>query len=346
MFFAILTLITAIGISVVAAWYSIVGLMAIFAAAAIPIAIMGGVLEVGKLVTASWLYRNWKTSNKVLRTYLTTAVVVLMFVTSMGIFGYLSKAHIDQTLVGGDNTLEIQSLDQQIEQEQRVIDDAKKVIAQLDSAVETLTKFSRISGPNGAIAVRQKQTMERESLNNIISESSKKIKSIRDSKKELTKQQLKVEAEVGPIKYIAALFVKDPKNILEDAVRWVIITIIFVFDPLAIGLLIAANSSLNKPKPIQKAVNVSDDWKEVDVETEDEFTFKIPDEIVQSPENTVEIAENYMYGDPEAPVVRTDQNPLMSEWKEPLYNDRDFKKREEQNEDAFKQSGAYGPTKL
>ena len=87
----ILTLLVAIAISVVAAWYSILGLMAIFAAAAIPIAIMGAVLEVGKLVTASWLYQNWNTVPKLLKGYLTTAVVVLMFITSMGIFGFLSK---------------------------------------------------------------------------------------------------------------------------------------------------------------------------------------------------------------------------------------------------------------
>ena len=97
-----LTLIVAIAISGVAAWYSIVGLMAIFAAAAIPIAVMGGVLEVGKLLTASWLYQNWQTCPKLLKSYLTASVVVLMFITSMGIFGFLSKAHIDQTLVGGD----------------------------------------------------------------------------------------------------------------------------------------------------------------------------------------------------------------------------------------------------
>ena len=156
-----LTLIVAIAISGVAAWYSIVGLMAIFAAAAIPIAVMGGVLEVGKLLTASWLYQNWKTCPKLLKTYLTASVVVLMFITSMGIFGFLSKAHIDQTLVGGDNSLEIRAIDQQIEREQRRIKDAEMVITQLDKAVETLIEYDRIRGPEGAIAVRESQRMER-----------------------------------------------------------------------------------------------------------------------------------------------------------------------------------------
>ena len=112
--FAIVTLLVAIAISAVAAWYSIVGLMAIFAAAAIPIAIMGGVLEVGKLLTASWLYQNWTKVPWLLKSYLTTAVVVLMFITSMGIFGFLSKAHLDQTLkTEGSNGLLIQNLERQ-----------------------------------------------------------------------------------------------------------------------------------------------------------------------------------------------------------------------------------------
>jgi hypothetical protein len=159
---AFLTLLVALAISGVAAWYSIVGLMAIFAAAAIPIAIMGGVLEVGKLLTASWLYQNWKTAPKILTAYLTTAVVVLMFITSMGIFGFLSKAHIDQTLIGGDNTLQIESYDQQIAQQQRKIDDANKVISQLDSSSRDAHKYDRIRGEDGAIAVRKSQKVWKE----------------------------------------------------------------------------------------------------------------------------------------------------------------------------------------
>jgi hypothetical protein len=309
-----LTLIVALAISGVAAWYSIVGLMAIFAAAALPIAIMGGVLEVGKLLTASWLYQNWKTAPKLLKSYLTTAVIVLMFITSMGIFGFLSKAHIDQTLVGGDNSLEIQSLDQQIEQEQRRIKDAEMVIRQLDTAVQTLIDYDRIRGRDGAIAVRQSQAVERTSLSRIISEASKNIKQLRDEKQPLQRQQLQLEAEVGPIKYIAALFYTDTnKNVLEEAVRWVIITIIFVFDPLAVLLVIAANMSLSKPKRIKTAVNVAKDWEPVEVETDEPMA-------VDKPE--------------------TDQ---VETWKEPLYNDKFL--REKQNEQSLKNNGTYGPNK-
>ena len=138
MFFGILTLIVGLAISGVAAWYSIVGLMAIFAAAKIPIAIMGAVLEVGKLLTASWLYQFWDKTNTLLKSYFTVAVVVLMFITSMGIFGFLSKAHMDQTLTVGDNSLLIERIDRKIEREKVKITDAETVVAQLDKTVQVL----------------------------------------------------------------------------------------------------------------------------------------------------------------------------------------------------------------
>jgi len=243
-----LTLLVAIAISIVAAWYSILGLMAIFAAAAIPIAIMGGVLEVGKLVTASWLYQNWNKVPKLLKTYLTTAVVILMFITSMGIFGFLSKAHIDQTILTGDNSLLITQIDQRIERQERNIKDAEKVIKTLDDQVDTLIEYDRIRGPEGALATRQNQKPEREQLTNIINESFKIINDLQNEKLTLEKGQLELEAEVGPIRYIAEFVYRDKasKEVLEEAVRWVIIVIIFVFDPLAVLLLIAANMSIKE----------------------------------------------------------------------------------------------------
>ena len=241
----ILALVSSIAIAGIAAWYSIIGLMAIFAASAVPIAIMGGVLEVGKLVTASWLYQNWKTTPLMMKSYLTASVVVLMLITSMGIFGFLARAHIEQSVVGGDNKLEIQLLDLEISQEQRRIDDATKVISQLDQAVQTLINFDRIRGPQGSIAVRESQRAERESLTRIIYEASEGIKRGRTKQKTLERQQLKIEAEVGPIRYVAALIYDDAnKENIEHAVRWVMILIIFVFDPLAVLLLIAANQGL------------------------------------------------------------------------------------------------------
>ena len=277
MFFGILTLLVGLAISGVAAWYSIVGLMAIFAAAKIPIAIMGAVLEVGKLLTASWLYQFWDKTNTLLKSYFTVAVVVLMFITSMGIFGFLSKAHMDQTLTVGDNSLLIERIDRKIDREKVKITDAETVVAQLDKTVQVLIDYDRIRGPSGAIAVRESQNDERASLSNIIDQAYSKIDTLSVEKLELDKEQLELEAEVGPIKYIAAFIYGDEldKTLLERAVRWIIITIIFVFDPLAVLLIVAANmtfkEALGKPKKvtITKAADATKkEWSEIKLEQE------------------------------------------------------------------------------
>ena len=292
MFFGILTLIVGLAISGVAAWYSIVGLMAIFAAAKIPIAIMGAVLEVGKLLTASWLYQFWDKTNTLLKSYFTVAVVVLMFITSMGIFGFLSKAHMDQTLTVGDNSLLIERIDRKIEREKVKITDAETVVAQLDKTVQVLIYYDRIRGECGAIAFRESQNEERATLSNIIDQAYSKIDTLSVEKLELDKEQLELEAEVGPIKYIAAFIYGDEldKTLLERAVRWIIITIIFVFDPLAVLLIVAANMTLkeamNKPKKVKitKAADATKkEWSEIkleqEVKTKDE---KVPDGYVKT----------------------------------------------------------------
>jgi len=244
--FGILTLITALVIAGIAAWFSIAGLIAIFSGAAIAIAVMAGALEVGKVVAASWLYRNWNTAGIALKSYLCVAVAVLMFITSMGIFGFLSKAHIEQTAASGDNTLRIEQLDQRIEREQSRINDAQSVIAQLDNAVTVLQNNDRISGPNGAVAIRRSQQTERTELNTTIDQASDRISELRDQRIELAQEQLAKEVEVGPLKYIAELiYGKDEaRNFFDEAVRWIIIILVVVFDPLAIALLIAANKTL------------------------------------------------------------------------------------------------------
>ena len=136
MVLALLTLLTALAISAVAAYYSIIGLIAIFSSAVIPIAVMGVVLETGKLVTAAWVYHHWKRTPVLLKTYLISAVVILMFITSMGIFGFLSKAHIEQTTITSDNTLQIELIESQIQRERTTIKRAEDTLGQLDSALE------------------------------------------------------------------------------------------------------------------------------------------------------------------------------------------------------------------
>lgn len=249
----VIALLVALVLSGVAAWYSIIGLTAIFAAAFWPVVIMGTALEVGKVVTASWLYRNWDIAPKVVKYYLTTAVIILMFITSMGIFGFLSKAHIEQTAGAADNTIAIQQIDSRIERENKKISDSETVIQQLDNAIKVLQDAKRLKGKDGAIALREKQKPERDSLQTNITEAMNEIDKLQDEKTKLSVEQAKLEAEVGPLKYIAELIYSNAdKNQLESAVRWVIIILVLVFDPLAVLLLIAANIGLQNKQPVLK----------------------------------------------------------------------------------------------
>lgn len=245
MFFGILTLLTALSIAGVAAWFSIAGLTAIFSASAIPIAIMASVLEVGKLVTASWLYRYWKDTEIIMKSYLTVAVVVLMLITSMGIFGYLSKAHLDQAADSGSNTLQIEQIQRQIEREQRAIDDAENVVQQLDEAVSILQEYDRIRGPQGSLAVRESQKEERDQLNLTIQSSTDKILELQEKLIPLQEKQIQTELKVGPLKYVSELvYGESAEKDLDKAVRLFILMLVFVFDPLAIMMVIAANKAL------------------------------------------------------------------------------------------------------
>lgn len=276
----LLTLVMALAISGVAAWYSIAGLVAIFSGAATAIIIMGGVLEAGKLVTASWLYNNWKEVPFLLKSYLTTAVVVLMLITSMGIFGFLSKAHLEHSIsVGGTNELQITNLERQIARQQSIIADAETVLTQLDQQVAVLIEYDRIRGPTGSIAVRESQSEERGLLNKTIDAAYIRIDGLQKDLTPLQQEKLAIEVEVGPLKYIAELIYGDQaRDFFDEAVRWVIMLIVFVFDPLAVLLLIAANMTLTKPKspkPLREVeavvVNeIDDEWLTERVAVEEE----------------------------------------------------------------------------
>ena len=237
----------ALALSASAAWYSIIGLTAIFAAAKIPIIIMGATLEVSKLVVASWLYRNWKDIPFLMKTYLTGALLVLMFLTSMGIFGFLSKSHADQSMNSGDVLAKIEMLEQKIQIEQSKIDSAKTTLAQLDAQVnEMIGRSTSTSAINRSIAIRKQQDKERSVLIQSIEESQSRINELREELIPYKTQNRQLEAEVGPIKYIAALiYGENPdENLLEKAIRWVILLIVGVFDPLAVVMLIAASWSM------------------------------------------------------------------------------------------------------
>jgi hypothetical protein len=248
MFGILITFLSAISISAIAAGYSIIGLATLFAGATLPIIAMGSALEVGKLVAASWLYNNWRNAlvPKTIKAYLTGAVIVLIFITSMGIFGFLSKAHLDQVKPQSSNNIKIELLDTQIKQQQIIIDRSQKTLTLLD---QTLEKYIDMEYVTRGLKERDKQKPERDALTLAINQASDTIAKLSNEKGSLQLEQDKIEAEVGPIKYIAELIYGDEaKDHFDEAVRWVIIMLIFVFDPLAVLLLIAANISLRSRK--------------------------------------------------------------------------------------------------
>ena len=356
MFIAILTLLSALSISGVAIFYSVIGLATIFPGAFWPVVIMGSVLEVGKLVTASWLYRNWRQTRFLLKTYLTIAVVVLSLITSMGIFGFLSKAHLEQNLAENTVTQRIEIINSKITSEETYIKRQLKIIERAENtlsktgtsnkealeleqqslkdvqdkfktllAVETNTvkdlndrlkvldkdvsdvltsNKSFFNEEKAAAELKASQKGERDQISKNIKDSQGRIKILKDDyavdtaiikkridalregniddksevnaqievaeanilnaqnniddliidREPLEAKMIKLEAEVGPVKYIASLVIDwgiTQEVDTSEAVRWVILIIIFVFDPLAVLLLVAANQSLIRKFPVE-----------------------------------------------------------------------------------------------
>ena len=247
MIFGYFTLFVALLIEVVGAYYSIVGLAAIFSGAVIPILIMGGSLELGKVVAAVWLKNNWERASLTFKLYLLPAVILLMFITSMGIFGFLSKAHNDQNLVSGDVLGKIAIYDEKIKIQRDNIDSARRALQQMDAAVDqTMSRSTNEQGADKATAIRRSQARERTNLQNEIARAQTEIVKLNDQRAPIAAEVRKVEAEVGPIKYIAKLIYGDnpDANLLEHAVVWVIIMIVAVFDPLALVLILASQQSI------------------------------------------------------------------------------------------------------
>jgi hypothetical protein len=239
----------ALSLSALAAYYAVMGLIAIFAAAVVPIALMGSLLEASKLVVASWLYRNWKQIPTLMKSYFVGALIVLMLLTSMGIFGFLSKAHLDQAIPTGDVQSKLALIDEKIKTEKENINANRKELTQLDAQVDqTIARTDDAKGTERAISVRRAQQKDRSRILNEIGVAQAKIAKYNEERAPIASEVRKVEAEVGPIKYIAALIYGDESandvTMLEKAVRIVTILIVIVFDPLAVLLLIAANWNL------------------------------------------------------------------------------------------------------
>ncbi len=244
MIFGFAILLVALLLSGVAAYYSVAGLVAVFSAATVPVIIMGGSLELGKIAATVWLHNNWRRAGWAFKLYLVPAVTFLMLLTSMGIFGYLSKAHSDQSLVSGDAVARVAIFDEKLKTERDNIDSNRRTLRQLDEAVDQLVGRSKDErGVERSVQIRRNQQAERTRLAREIEASQRRIAELNEQRAPLAAAVRQVEAEVGPIKYIAALIYGDnpDQNTLERAVRFMIIMIVLVFDPLALTLILAAN---------------------------------------------------------------------------------------------------------
>lgn len=241
----LLTLFSALFISTVAAWFSIAGLIAIFPGAPVAVGLMGTALEMGKLVSASWIYRFWNKTNMLMRTYFIVAIMVLSFITSIGIFGYLTRAYVEGTEGLNDNAEQISLLDEQILVERENITTSRGALQQMDAAVNNLV--GDVNRVERAVQIRNSQRRERSILSASITTSNTKIAELQKQKSELTVGQRKLETEIGPIKYVAQLvYGTDDATTIDKAVRLLVLLLIFVFDPLAILMVIAANLSMKK----------------------------------------------------------------------------------------------------
>jgi hypothetical protein len=237
-----LTLFTSLSLAGTAAYFSIIGLMTIFSGAALSIAFMASILEFGKVVSAAWLHYEWDRINNLVRAYFTTAVVVLMLITSMGIFGFLSKAHIDSAVTSDSYSLEASIVDKRLDGKQLQLDNLTARLENLDYVLQT-------SKPEDRNYVNRVQTEERNNINADIDILVGEIVSLNEQKMPIQRLQLEQEAELGPVKYIAdMIYGEEAESMYDNAVRWVILTIIFVFDPLAIMLLIVSTAAFKRDR--------------------------------------------------------------------------------------------------
>ena len=290
MAFTLLLALSGVALSAVAIYYSVLGLAAIFAAAAGPVIVMGVTLEVTKLVAASWVKANWSRIPVLMRWYMTSSVVILMLITSMGIFGFLSAAHSEQALPVGEVAAQISIIDQKIDYQKQTITANQAVISQLDDAVnQALARTNDVKGVNRAAQLRKQQSADRSRLVAEINAAQKEVQLLTQEKVPLDSSIRQLEAEVGPIKYIAKLVyggVADAE-LLDKAVTLVIVILIVVFDPLAIFMLLAAQMNykwvredkLAQPAPVPLTEPIEEPEPiEQPVDTED------PEEVIESQE--------------------------------------------------------------
>jgi len=247
---------TSILLASIAAYFSVIGLSTIFAGAFWSVIVMGGALEVAKLVTAAWLHLNWNEISRAFRYYLTLAVVVLMLITSLGIFGFLSKAHIDSQTIAADNSIEVKLLNDQLVRQEKIIEYVDTQFEILDNASQEWITKGYISR---ALEERGRQKDDRERLRAQQEEAAEQIAQILLRRTELERESVRQTAKIGPIKYVADMvYGPDGEDRIDDAARLLILLIIFVFDPVAVLLLIASSKMMSSNRPLNTSVRTAD----------------------------------------------------------------------------------------
>jgi hypothetical protein len=235
---------TSLLVAGVAAWFSVIGLATIFSGSWWPVIIMGGVLEVGKLVTAGFLHINWNRINFLMKSYLSTAVFVLMVITSLGIFGFLAKANIEQNLQGDSFSLELSIIDKRLDAKEAELIRIETRTANLDTIINT-------ARPEDRNYIDRKQRDERAQIAADIDLVVDDIVKLSEDKLPLQREQLVQEGEIGPIKYVAEMiYGENAVEKIDNAARILILFIIFAFDPLAVLLLVASLGLIAKRKDI------------------------------------------------------------------------------------------------
>jgi hypothetical protein len=235
-----LAILAALFLSCVSAYFSITGMAMLFSGATVAVMIMASALEFSKIVSAAWLQRNWKTSSILIRAYLSLATVVLILLTSMGTFGYLSRAHLATADSLQLSHLQIQPLQDQIDFEQRKLKNAQ-------TSLDTLDRLANTTDSKDAVFIRSRQKGERQRIDNQISDSTGKLETLNAKLLPLRTKEAVTTSDIGPLKYIAEMiYGKSASDHFDEAVRFVIIFIVMVFDPLAIILLLAGNSGISK----------------------------------------------------------------------------------------------------
>ena len=319
MFFGIVLLLVAALISSVSAFYSVAGLIAIFPGSVVPIIIMGSALEIGKLTSAVFLHHYWRKISLVIKLYLVPSILVLMLITSMGTYGFLSKAHLSQTAPNADISSQVELIDQKIQYQQSIITDNKKTLAQLDSQLAKISDLATSgAGVTRSLNLRNSQKSDRDKLQSEISQAQNQINQLQTERSPLAAKARKAEADVGPIKYIAQLIYGDKTNsdILERAVRWVIILIVCVFDPLAVVLAISASQLFEIAEQERKEKELAKQIEPV-VLVDDPPPIQEPDPIPIGEPDPVEEIE--LQPEPENPIIDSqpeihtdDEKPIES----------------------------------